>query len=221
MGFSQDFKQKIKSSLIFIKEMYRVVVGSFYLSTVPHGLIEYKIKDNLTQFNGLTTIGSCSNVFTFLFIFLLYCVEMKRELKLISYLDVNNNLARDNDSVGKRLELLSVSRREALWKWDRIYQKLFDGALVVFIFNTIISGKLILVDFGKSSKTYSVFLTNVMFLSSKLFSMYYVKKSKINVFYSAYLTKKVQYNDIDPDKILKSIRVRKYDRTQDIRFDDI
>ena len=141
---------------------------------------------------------------------------MKREFKLISYLEVNGNLPRDNDNVGKRLELLSVPRRKMLWKWDKIYQKLFDGVLVVFIFNTIISGKLILLDYGKTSKTYSVFLTNVMFLSSKLFSMYYVKKSKTNVFYSAYLTKKVQYNDVDPDKAIKTIRMSKYDRSTDI-----
>ena len=53
------------------------------------------------------------------------------------------------------------------------------------------------------SKTLTVLLTNVLFMGLKVSDVFNTVNTKC-VFYSAYLTNKVQYNDVDPDKKLKS-----------------
>ena len=74
----------------------------------------------------------------------------------------------------------------------------------MFLFNTFISSYVLFNEHGAVDKTHSVLLTNVLFFSMKLFSIYQVKKSEKNVFYSAYLRKMIQYNDVDPDKAIIS-----------------
>jgi len=56
-------------------------------------------------------------------------------------------------------------------------------------------------------KTGTVFLTNVLFMGSKLGNMYSIISTEKNIFYSAYLTRKVQYNDVDPDKYIEDVTV--------------
>ena len=38
-------------------------------------------------------------------------------------------------------------------------------------------------------------------MSSKLGNVYEIINTESNIFYSAFLTRKVQYNDVDPDKV--------------------
>ena len=52
------------------------------------------------------------------------------------------------------------------------------------------------------SKTITVYLTNLLFMSLKVYDVYNTVNTKPNIFYSAYLKNKVQYNDVDPDKII-------------------
>ena len=53
------------------------------------------------------------------------------------------------------------------------------------------------------SKTITVFLTNLLFMSLKVYDVYNNNvNTKPNIFYSAYLKNKVQFNDVDPDKMI-------------------
>ena len=49
------------------------------------------------------------------------------------------------------------------------------------------------------SKTLTVYLTNVLFTATKLTNIRSIVYTDSNIFYSAYMTRKVQYNDIDSD----------------------
>jgi len=44
-------------------------------------------------------------------------------------------------------------------------------------------------------------MTNVLFMGSKVFDVYNIANTENHIFYSAYLKNRVQYNDVDPDKI--------------------
>lgn len=68
-----------------------------------------------------------------------------------------------------------------------------------FIVNSAYSGVPIFLHY-LDNKTITVYVTNVMFLAFKIGDSYSVVNTEKNVFYSAYLTSKVQYNDVDPDK---------------------
>ena len=57
------------------------------------------------------------------------------------------------------------------------------------------------------NKTTTVFVTNLLFLVGKLVDVYGLANTKTNIFYSAYLKDKVQYNYADPDKVKEEHRV--------------
>jgi hypothetical protein len=45
-----------------------------------------------------------------------------------------------------------------------------------------------------------VFFTNIIFLATKLIDANALANTETNIFYSAYLKNRVQYNYVDPDK---------------------
>ena len=69
-----------------------------------------------------------------------------------------------------------------------------------FILNTIYSGCSVYERY-LDSKTSSVFFTNIIFLATKLIDANALANTETNIFYSAYLKNRVQYNYVDPDKI--------------------
>jgi hypothetical protein len=51
-------------------------------------------------------------------------------------------------------------------------------------------------------RTTTTFVTNILFMAMKLMDVQNTVNSEKNIFYSAYLKTKIQYNDVDPDKML-------------------
>ena len=69
----------------------------------------------------------------------------------------------------------------------------------MFIINTILSG-FVVYEYYLDSQTTSTYITNILFMVTKMADVYSNVNTEKNVFYSAYLKGKVQYNDVDPDK---------------------
>jgi len=80
-----------------------------------------------------------------------------------------------------------------------LYQKTGYFALTCFIVNTALSG-VVVYNYYLDDKTTSTFITSVLFMITKMADVYTTVKTKKNVFYSAYLKGKVQYNDLDANK---------------------
>jgi hypothetical protein len=204
----QDFKQKTSSYITFTLEMYRVLMGTLLLLFVPQ-----KCGDDLCsmsqifEMNDAKHIGNISvNIMTFLAFFLMYVIELRRENKMISYLEVNKEFPCDNDAVGEALLLLPEDKRKVVLNLDGSYQKACYIAALFYIGNSVYSGLTIYENFY-DSKTTTVFITNLLFLLGKLIDVYGLANTETNIFYSAYLKDKVQYNYADPDKIKQEERV--------------
>ena len=54
------------------------------------------------------------------------------------------------------------------------------------------------------TQTTTTFVTNIVIMMTKLGDVYATVNTEKNIFYSAYLKGKVQFNDVDPDKNLIS-----------------
>ena len=52
------------------------------------------------------------------------------------------------------------------------------------------------------TQTTTTFVTNIVVMITKLGDVYTTVNTEKNIFYSAYLKGKVQFNDVDPDKHL-------------------
>ena len=68
----------------------------------------------------------------------------------------------------------------------------------VYFINAILS-IIIISDKYYDSKTYTVLATNVLFMGLKVYDVFSICNTKKNVFYSAYLKSRVQFNDVDLD----------------------
>jgi len=198
----QDTVQKITVLLALCMEFYRILMGSLLLSFVPQKCGDHVcgITENLYS-GGAYYIIYILNLMTLISFSLLYLVEVKRENRLITYLDVNTSKATDAVSVAIHLRALPDNKREHILYIDKIYQQIGCCAIAVYIFNTILSAIVIYENY-LDNKTITAFLTNVLFMGSKVGEVYSIANTENNIFFSAYLKNKVQYNDVDPDKIV-------------------
>ena len=85
----QDFKQKTNVFTLML-EIYRVLMGAFLIAFVPQKCDETicTLGQNIGRTDNFSIIVVTMNGATFL-VFLLYFIEVKRENKLITYLEVN------------------------------------------------------------------------------------------------------------------------------------
>ena len=199
----QDFKQKINVSISFIMEIYRVVIGSFLLLFVPQKCGENvcEISDKLNNTNAFHRTILAFNALTCALFLAMYGVEIRRENKLITYLQVNPARPRDDESVRSALMRLSPKRHDAILILDSLYQRIGIAACSCFVVNVILSAIGIFANIYDNN-TITAFITNILFMSIKLIDVNTVTNTNEHIFLSAYLAERVQYNDVDPDKIV-------------------
>jgi hypothetical protein len=198
----QDFQQKTGVTITVLLELYRVLVASFLILFVPQQCVDHvcTISENAQLgADPLYNAGFSFNCITLIAFLAMYFAEIKREGKMIAYLDVNPKCKSDNDSVGEVLLRLPEQRRDVILFYDGLYQKTGYFALACFVVNTVLSG-IVINKYYLDDKTTSTFITSVLFMITKMSDVYSTVKTEKNIFYSAYLKGKVQYNDLDADK---------------------
>lgn len=199
----QDFKQKVGMYSAFIMEFYRVLMGSFLLIFVPQkcggeicGMFE-----NVIVGMPLIDTAFVFNVITFGVFLAMYYAELTRENAMINYLHVNPELPRDNDAVGEMLVKLPEHKKDFILNWDKNYQTIGRIGMGMFVINLGFSGYAVFTHY-LDNKTITVFITNALFMALKLYDTKLITETEQNIFLSAYLTRKIQYNDVDPDKMV-------------------
>lgn len=198
---NQDTQQTINMMLTCTFEFYRVIMSTLLTLFVPQscGGSPCSISDKMSPADAYGTFALTSNFITLGLFCIMYFIETKREWCLINYLDINRFKPRDNESVQKALDCLSPQRQLRIQDFDSKYKYAGYICMVAFTLNSLFSGMVVFVDF-LDSKTLTVYLTNTLFMSTKLADVYTIVNTKKYIFLSSYLSKKIQYNDVDPDK---------------------
>jgi len=202
---NQDFMQRVSMTMNVIIEFYRMLVSTLLILFVPQNCDGHlcSFNENLVWQDHVYNTSLTFNFITLFAFVALYGVEIIRENRMISYLEVNPENARDNKSITKILENLPATYREQIYSIDSIYQKTSYACILVFIINTVFSG-ITIYKYNYGNQTTTTFITNVLFMTTKVYYTYYVANTDKSIFYSAYLHDRVQYNDIDP-KIKRDI----------------
>jgi hypothetical protein len=209
---SQDFQQKTNMVVSVTLELYRVMISSLLIIFVPQNCKDHicSLMENLDSDNIRYSTGLYINYITFCAFIIMYICEMRREEKLIKLLEVNNTISTDNQAVGKRLEMFSEEKQKKLFDIDNYYQYASYLAMCIYCVNIILSG-IVINKYSLGNQTLIIFLTNILFMISKLSNVYIIINTEKNIFFSAYLNTKVQFNDIDPREIKKIQRRRTLD----------
>ena len=215
-------KMNVASTLLL--EIYRVLMGAFLVVFVPQKCNDQicSLSDNINRSDTLSQTAIAMNAVTMFSFLCLYAVEVKRENKLINYLEVNRFTPVDNESVVDALIKLPKSKKDSILLFDKYYQNTGYGSTIAFLLNAVISSIVVYTNY-LDSKTVTVYLTNLLFMGLKVSDVYSTVNTKQNVFYSAYLKNKVQFNDVDPDKIvydLESSNVEELSELTEIVLDD-
>jgi hypothetical protein len=201
---NQDLIQKFSIVPVVVFELYKVMISSFLILFVPQKCDDHvcKLNENLVLDDDLYNTGLVLNFITMFSFIIFYFFEIKRENRLIAYLEVNQSIPSDNTSVGKVLELLPIEKRTNILTLDKRYQQIGYFVLFMFLLNTIVSG-FVVYEYYLDNQTTTTYITNILFMITKLSDIYATVNTEENIFYSAYLKGKIQYNDVDPDKLLK------------------
>jgi hypothetical protein len=198
---NQDLMQKLGVIPTVLFELYKVMVSSFLILFVPQNCDGHvcTLSENLVTPDNLYTGGLVINFLTMGAFLIFYLCEILRENKLICYLEVNQSVPADNESVGTALLALPAEKLNSIYSIDKKYQWAGWTALTMFVTNTILSG-FVVYKYYLDNQTTSTYITNILFMVTKLADIYSTVNTDKNVFYSAYHKCKLQYNDVDPDK---------------------
>jgi hypothetical protein len=201
---SQDFQQKSNMVISVSLELYRVMVSSLLLLFVPQKCGDHicSLNENIDKTDPLYKTGFIINYITVAAFVIMYIVEIRREEKLIKLLEVNNTISTDSQSVENRIQIFPEYKKQQLYNVVRNYQYAGYFAIVVFIINTIYSWRIIYIN-SLGNQTLLNFVTNILFMFSKLSNVLVIIHTENHVYLSAYLNTKVQFNDIDPREIRK------------------
>jgi len=202
-----DNAQRINIAIGFAGEIFKALMASMLIMFVPQSCDGEScgVTDRLfTGSDGLYMTASCTNVLTFISFVYLYYVEISRENLMISYLEMNRELPRDDEAVEQALVVIGEEKVAELHTLDTRYRTAGHIAMGSFAVNTILSAIPIAAN-PLDLKTYTVFLTNIIFVIQKLLEVREIVNTKPNIFYSAYLTERQQFNDSDPDHVIGAV----------------
>jgi hypothetical protein len=203
---NQDFMQRMNVSIGVVLELYRLLSSSLLILFVPQNcngnVCSYEenimVDDHINgvTFSNFYYSALFFNFFTLASFLFLYYIEIVRENRLIKYLDVNTELPTDDKDVEKVLQLMPLDKKNKILSIDKYYQTTGYISIGIFILNVIFSS-IVVNAYYLGNQTTTTMITYVLFMFTKLSSVYNVAHTKKNIFYSAYLKTNVQYNDID------------------------
>lgn len=203
----QDFMQRTNVITTVSLEMYRLMVSSFLILFVPQKCGDHvcSLSENMIGDDPLYKSGLVLNFVTMGSMLTMYGFEMYRENKLIEYMDVNPQKPNSNDDVKDAMVSMTDKRRSLILSLDKNYQRSAYNSMVFFCANTVLSG-FVVYKYYLDNQTTMTFITNILFMISKLGDVYTTVSTEDYVFYSAYLKGKIQYNDADQDKTPSPIK---------------
>jgi len=195
----QDFMQHIYIVFNIVLELYRVVTSSLLVVFVPqdcgNGTICTLEENFFFKSSIIFNITLLFNYITLFSFFNVYAIEIIRENYLIKYLDVNTYLPNDDDDVAIKLNQLPKGKMDQILKLDTIYQFLCYVSMFIYFVNILLSSIVIRYNYLNTQSIYT-FITYVLFIITKLNTIYTISTTKRHTFYSAYLKTFIQYNDI-------------------------
>ncbi len=203
MKITTDRKQRITTSLAFLVEFYKILMGTFLCTFVPQkcGDEVCSIIDNINNTDTLHFIANIFNLITFLIVIEFYRTELKRENWSITYLDIDET--KPNDNLDVEIESYPKIKREMKLLNDR-YLKLIYASIAFLLINFVLSCVSIGYDYV-GTNTVTAIVSFLLLVITKIFNAYKIGKESVENerVYSAYMKISQTYNVIDEDHRIK------------------
>jgi cytochrome b subunit of formate dehydrogenase len=200
----QAIISKLVTPLTILIEAYRIFNGTLLVIFVPGVCGEKACLPSQNFENGsmLYRVNCGVNAATLLVFLMLYAVEIRREYKISHYLRVNPELPSDALTLKAAFEKLSEERQKKIHLFDRQYHGIIIVTIVMFLVNTILSGYVIITQYG-NDKGPTLFATGTVLIASKIYNILTVKSKE--GYTSAYLQGRLQFNDVNPGSVSETV----------------
>ena len=213
---SENTQQSIQVLLKFALQIYSMLIGSLLIIFTPQLCdknVEGKtphactIKENFEIDYPFYLAGLIFNFLSVASFFTMYLLELSREDMLIKYMDVNVDVNNDGPDVLNRMIVLHTDEYLSLKKVCTWYKRVLRLSALLFVVNTVCSFIIVVTgDYSLGTQTTSTFVTNCLFIVLKLIDVSGTVSAAKNVYFSAYLMTKLQYNDADPSCIMRYLK---------------
>lgn len=197
----EKYKSKLFTAAVIVVDMYRVGTGSLLVLFVP-GVCGGRAclpTDNWNKGDTFYRIGAACNLLTLLTFAALYAAEIRRENRLITYLKSSPELPMDSENVGLSVQRLTETRRTKLLQLNAWYQRIGYITITMYIINTAVSAVIIFTGYMNDKGPVEL-ATNTVLIGGKLYDIYRTVNTDPNIFLSAYINHKLQFNDVVPAK---------------------
>jgi hypothetical protein len=191
----RDFLLKLVTPFTILIEAYRVFNGTLLVIFVP-GVCDGRAclpQQNFENGNMLYRVTCGVNAATLLAFIALYLVEVRREYKLNEYLRVNHDLPSNALTVKGAFDKLTTEQKNKIHIFDQLYQRVVRFTVCMFIVNTILSGYVIIKDYG-NDKGPTLFATGTILIITKIYNI--ISIGNFDGYVSAYKHERVQFNDV-------------------------
>jgi hypothetical protein len=198
-----DRYQPLITGTTIILECYRVFTGTLLVVFVP-GVCNGKRclpTENYQKGDTVYRVGFVFNFITLLCFINLYRVELMREHKFNHYLRIDHHAPTDSESVGKELVKLGEKRQHKILNINREYQRAGVVIIVTVLINTAIS-IYVIVNGYLDDRQPTILATSTVLIATKLFDVLMAFNTDKNVLTSSYRRQKVQFNAVNPSKIV-------------------
>ena len=203
-----DRYQPLITGTTIILECYRVFTGTLLVVFVP-GVCNGKRclpTENYQKGDTVYRVGFVFNFITLLCFINLYRVELMREHKFNHYLRIDHHAPTDSESVGKELVKLGEKRQHKILNINREYQRAGVVIIVTVLINTAIS-IYVIVNGYLDDRQPTILATSTVLIATKLFDVLMAFNTDKNVLTSSYRRQKVQFNAVNPDKIVDPSKI--------------
>jgi hypothetical protein len=203
-----DRYQPLITGITIILECYRVFTGTLLVVFVP-GVCNGKRClpiENYQKGDTVYRVGFVFNFITLLCFINLYRVELMREHKFNHYLRIDHHAPTDSESVGKELVKLGEKRQQNILIINREYQRAGVVIIVTVLINTAIS-IYVIVNGYLDDRQPTILATSTVLLATKLFDVLMAFNTDKNVLTSSYRRQKVQFNAVNPSKIVDPSKI--------------
>jgi len=214
--FSEDTKQRMKVSGIFLLQVYKIMTGTMLSIFLPQNCGDEmcSLGDNYHNseiYHRFVFSWNCFSAFLFI---CSYLIELYREEWCVKYLDIDNNYP-DNS-----LKHIIVKEKVLDKKMDQLniyYFRTLSVNTFVYCVNMLLTIKMMNDNYYNNS-TISCFISFSLLVIMKLYNSLNVgyQSVKNDKMTSAYMSEFVSYNVLDIDYVMDKYNGNKNNRLEDI-----
>lgn len=221
MPLSQDTKQRIKTTFLFIYTGLRTMLATlltifvYQLCPKPDGTYnDCSLKDNFTNLSKINLITIIFNFLTLATFIGFYILEFYRENKCIKYLDVDESLPTNN----LKNEIISYPKIEVKLNKLNIHYRNYSFVMFVINIVNIILSSLVIYQYFGGYKSIIGMISEVFLIVDKLYNSINIayKSVKEILPYSAYMKDYIIFNTIDSK--YKHKKILQLEQAFDIEF---